>query len=109
MRNPPEAAAVRLVPKFGRERARTAVIGDVDQEVRDPRFFELFDRSIDIKWELTRVSCEGADKHLTANRNAVRWKRRSGKNTHDACPVSWQDKRFDDPSASVCRGKRWRE
>ena len=68
MRNPPEAAAVRLVPTFGRERARTAVIGDVDQEVRDPRFFELFDRSIDITWELIRVSSEGADKHLAAKK-----------------------------------------
>ena len=75
MRNPPEAAAVRLVPKFGRERARTAVIGDVDQEVRDPRFFELFDRSIDMTCELGNVFSfwkEGTDKHLAVKRNVVK-------------------------------------
>ena len=59
-------------PAFGRERARTAIISDVYQEVRDPGCFELFNRSIDIKWELIKVSVEGADKHLAVKRNAVR-------------------------------------
>jgi hypothetical protein len=88
---PPGAAGVRLV-SIGRECARTDVISDVDQEVRDPGRLELFDRSIYITWELVKVSCEGADIHLVAaKRNAVRWKRRSSRNTHDACLVSGKD------------------
>ena len=43
---------------------RTGVISDVDQEVRDPGRLELFDRSIDIKWELVKVRFKRADKHL---------------------------------------------
>jgi hypothetical protein len=52
--NPPEAASVRLV-SIGRDRARTRVIRHVDQEVCDPRGFELVDRIHNIKWELDRV------------------------------------------------------
>jgi hypothetical protein len=56
------------LPRFSLERAPTSVISHVDQEVRDPRCFELFDRSLDIKRELGKISFERANKHLEAKR-----------------------------------------
>jgi hypothetical protein len=51
---------------FGREGQQTAVISHVDQEVCDPGCIELFNRSINITWELLQVSFERANKHLAA-------------------------------------------
>ena len=52
------APSVLNLPAFGQERVRTAIISHVNQEVGDPGCFELFDRSIDIKWELVKVPFE---------------------------------------------------
>jgi hypothetical protein len=51
---------------------RTAVLGHVDQEVCDPRSFELVDRIRNIKLELDKIPCERADKHLATRKNGVR-------------------------------------
>jgi hypothetical protein len=51
--------------------ARTGIVGHVNQEVRDLRFLQLFDRSIDIKWELVKICVKSANKHLPAPINAI--------------------------------------
>ena len=85
------APLVLNFPALDQERVRTVVVSHVDQEIGDPGCFELFDRSINIKLELVKVSCERANKHLAARRNAIRWKRRSSGNTHDTRLISRQD------------------
>ena len=64
---PPGAIRVKfLVSGQEKKRVRTAVLSHIDQEVRDPRRFELVDRIYNIKLKLDRVPSERADKHLPA-------------------------------------------
>jgi hypothetical protein len=71
MRYPPGGNQSQTSQYLAASAARARVVGHVDQEVRDLRFLQLFDRSIDIDWELVHVCIKSANKHLPARINAT--------------------------------------